>query len=74
MKKCALRGVIVFLLVVTILAAACMIIETNENSTPTLSTSTSNVATQTSSTSPSNATIVRDATLEKFVSETQKEL
>ncbi|MGB8311890.1 MAG: hypothetical protein WCE81_08500 [Halobacteriota archaeon] len=49
MKKCALSGVIAFLLVVTVLAAGCMTNVTNKNSTQTLSTSTSNVTAQTSS-------------------------
>jgi hypothetical protein len=74
MKKCALSGVIAFLLVVTVLAAGCMTNETNKNSTQTLSASTSNVTTKTSSISPSNATTVRDATLEKFISEIHKDL
>jgi uncharacterized protein YcfL len=74
MKKCALSGVIAFLLVVTVLAAGCMTNETNKNSTQTLSASTSNVTAQTSSISPSNATTVRDATLEKFVNEIHKDL
>ena len=47
---------------------------TNKNSTQTLSTSTSNVTAQTSPISSSNATTVRDATLEKFVSDIHNEL
>ena len=74
MKKRAISGVIAFILVVTVLTAGCMTSETNKNSTQAPSTMTSNVTAQTSSISPSNATIVRDATLEKFVNEIHKEL
>ncbi len=74
MKKYALSGLIAFLLVAAVFAAGCMIGEKNNSSTQTPSTLTSNATAQTSSLSSSDTMISRDATVEKFVSETYNEL
>ncbi len=74
MKKYALSGLIVFLLVAAVFAAGCMIGEKNNSSTQTPSTLTSNATAQTSSLSSSDTMISHDTTVEKFVSETYNEL
>ncbi len=74
MKKYALSGLIVFLLVAAIFAAGCMVSEKNNSSTQIPSTMTSTATARTSSPSSSGTTTSRDATVEKFVDETHNEL